>query len=106
MIVETIHITMEKIKLRRKEIFQLESELGFRKIVQRTDPDPDPWEPIHAMIAGPGTNLEGGSRVPGTGQEQRDGPAKGGNRYDVSTHHPKPSPPSFLFLFLPSCLCV
>ena len=64
MIVETIHTTIEKITVRRKEIFQLQPELGFRKIVQRTDPNPDPWEPIRAMIAGPGTNLEGGSRVP------------------------------------------
>ena len=51
------------------------------------------------MIAGPGTNLEGESRVPGTGRERCDGPAKGENRYDVSSHHPKPSPLSFLFLF-------
>ena len=55
---------MEKITLRRKEIFQLPPKLGFRKIIGRTDPDPDPCEPVHAMIAGPGTNLEDGSRVP------------------------------------------
>ena len=64
MIVETIHTTMEKITLRRKEVFQLPPELGFWKIVQKTDPDPDPCEPICAMIARSGTNLEGGSRVP------------------------------------------
>ena len=51
------------------------------------------------MIAGPGTNREGGSRVPGTGRERRNGPARGRNRYDASSHHPKPSPLSFLFLF-------
>ena len=63
-IVGTIYTTMEKITLRRKEVFQLPPELGFRKIVESTDPDSDPCEPIRAMIAGPGTNLEGGSWVP------------------------------------------
>ena len=106
MIVETIYITIKKITLRRKEVCQLYPELGFRKTVQWMDPDPDPWDPIRAMIAGPGTNREGESRVIGTGRERHDGPAKGGNRYDISTRHPKPLLPSFLFLFLPSCFCV
>ena len=106
MIVETIYIAIKKITLRRKEVCQLYPELGFQKTVQWTDPDPDPWDPIRAMIAGPGTNREGGSWVTGTGRERHDGPAKGGNRYNVSTRHPKPLPPSFLFLFLPSCFRV
>ena len=59
MIVETIYITIKKITLRKKEVCQLYPELGFRKTVQWTDPDPDSWEPIRAMIAGPGTNREG-----------------------------------------------
>ena len=103
MIVETIYIAIKKITLRRKEVCQLYPELGFRKTVQWTDLDPDPWDPLCAMIARPDTSREGGSRVIGTGREQHDGPAKAKNRYDVSTRHPKPLPPSFLFLFLPSC---
>ena len=103
MIVETIYITIKKIALRRKEVCKLYLELRFRKTVQWMDPDPDPWDPIRAMIVGPSTNREGGSRVTGTGRERYNGPAKGRNRYDVSTCHPKPLPPSFLFLFLPSC---
>ena len=55
---------MERITLRRKKVFQLPPELRFRKIVGSTDPDPDPCEMIRAMIAKPGTNLEGGSRAP------------------------------------------
>ena len=55
---------MEKITLRREEVFQLPPEFGFRKIVESTDPDPDPCEPIRAMIAKLGTNLDGGSRAP------------------------------------------
>ena len=106
MIVETIYITIKKIMLRRKEVSQLYPELGLRKTVQWIDLDPDSWNPICAMIARPGTNREGGSRVAGTGREGHNGPAKGGNWYDVSTHHPKPLPPSFLFLFLPSCFGV
>ena len=50
--------------LRRKEVFQLPLEFRFWKIVESTDPDLDPCEPIRAMIAGPGTNLEGGSWAP------------------------------------------
>ena len=69
MIVETIYIAIKKIMLRRKEVCQLYLELGFRKTVQWTDSDPDPWDPIRAMIAGPGTNREGESRVIGTGQD-------------------------------------
>ena len=38
--------------------------------------------------------------------ERRDSPARGRNRYDASSHHPKPSLPSFLLLFLLSCFCV
>ena len=106
MIVETIYIAIKKITLRRKEVCQLYPELGFQKTVQWTDLDPDPWDPICAMIAGSGTNREGGSWVTRTGRERHDGPAKGGNRYNVSTRHPKPLPPSFLFLFLPSCFRV
>ena len=106
MIVETIYIAIKKITLRRKEVCQLYLELGFRKTIQWTDPNPDSWDPIRAMIVGPGTNREGASRVTGTGRERHDGPAKDGNRYDVSTCHPKPLPPSFLFLFLPSCFRV
>ena len=100
MIVETIYIAIKKITLRRKEVCQLYPELGFRKTVQWTDPVPDPWDPIHAMIVGPSTNREGRSRVTGMGQERHDGPAKGGNRYDVSTRHPKPLPPKILSLSL------
>ena len=48
----------------RRKFLELQPEFGFRKIVESTDLDPDPYEPIRAMIAGPGTNLEGGSRVP------------------------------------------
>ena len=62
--VGTIYTTIEKITLRRKEVFQLPLGLGFRKIVGSTDPDPDLCDLIRAMIAGPGTNLEGGSRAP------------------------------------------
>ena len=54
---------MEKITLRRKEVFRLRAEFGFRKIVESSDPDPDPCETICAMIARPGTNLEGGSQA-------------------------------------------
>ena len=59
-IVGTIHATTKKIILRRKEVFQLSAEFGFRK---SSDPDPDPCETIRAIMARPGTNLEGGSRA-------------------------------------------
>ena len=49
--------------LSRKEVFQLPAELGFRKIAKSSDPNPDLCEMICAMMARPGTNLEGGSRA-------------------------------------------
>ena len=55
---------MEKITLRRKEVFQLPEEFEFRKIIASPDPDPDPCETIRAMMVKPSTNLEGGSRAP------------------------------------------
>ena len=55
---------MEKITLRRKEVFQLPEESGFRKIIASLDPDLDPCETIRAMMVRLGTNLEGGSRAP------------------------------------------
>ena len=58
--------------LRRKEVFQSSLEFGFRKIFESLDLDPDPCETIHAMMARPGTNLEGGSRVTGMGRERCD----------------------------------
>ena len=89
--------------LRRKEVFQFPAEFRFWKIVESLDPDLDPCETICAMMAWPGTNLEGESRASRTSRERRDGLAMNGNWYDVSTIHPKPLFLSFLFLFLPSC---
>ena len=63
-IVGIIHTTMEKIMLRRKEVFQLLEEFGFRKIVASSNPDLDLCETICAMMVRPGINLEGRSRAP------------------------------------------
>ena len=50
---------MEKILTRRKEVFQLPA--GIWILENSSDPDLDPYETIHAIMAKPGTNLEGGS---------------------------------------------
>ena len=55
---------MEKITLRRKEVFQLPEEFRFQKIVASSDLDPDSCETIRTMMVRPSTNLEGGSRAP------------------------------------------
>ena len=68
-IVGTTGTTLEKIMLRRKEVFQSSSEFGFRKIFGSSDPDRNPCETIRAMMARPGTNLEGGSWITRMGRE-------------------------------------
>ena len=98
-IVGTINTTMEKIMLRRGEVFQSPSGFGFRKIFGSPDPDLDPCETIRAMMARPGTNLEGGSRIIGTGRGRCDCPATNRNRYDVSTSHQNPCHSSLSFSF-------
>ena len=56
------------------------------------------------MMAGPGTNLEGGSRVTGTGRERCDCQATNGNQYDdsKSLQNPWQSLPSLSFYLLAS----
>ena len=76
--------------LRRREVFQSPSGFGFQKIFGSLDPNRDPCETIRVMMARPGTNLEGGSRVTGMGWEQCDCPATNGNRYNVSRSHQNP----------------
>ena len=101
-IVGTISTTTEKIMLRRREVFQSPSEFGSRKIFG--SPDPDSCQTIHAMMVRPGTNMEGGSRVTGTGQVGNNATVRPRTR--TSTTFPRASknlatllsPPLFTFL--------
>ena len=99
-IVWNISSTTDKIRLKKGEVFQSLSEFGSQKLSRSPDPDPDPCERIHAMMAGPGTNLEGKSWVTGTGWERCDCSATNGNRYDDSRslQNPGHSPPLSFYL--------
>ena len=94
---------LNKVKEERK-VFQSPLEFGSQELSGSLDPDLNPCERICAMMAGPGTNLEGGSRVTGTGQERCNCPAMNGNRYDDSRslQNPCHSPTSLSFYLLAS----